>query len=1230
MGAGGRRTLVPLSPYVASSQRAAPITLSPPMAHREARRLVDGWIMVSLGVLYAAVLFAAAWLGDQDRFAQRLDRHAPTLYALSLAVFCTSWTFYGAVGTAVTSGWEYVPIYLGPACVFLFAPGVVRRVIAVSRRHNLTTISDFLAARYGRSRTLATAVTVLAALGALPYIALQLKSVTMSFAAVTAASGSGLPAAGGEPDRVGVLAVTAVLALFAIVFGARSSDAASRNRGLVLAIAMESVVKITALVVVAAVAMLFLMGAIAPQAGAVRTVGLSELFPVGSPTLTFITLTGLAMAAVVCLPRQFHMTVTEAPASGEAKAFARARWLFPAYLAITSVVVIPIALAGAAIAPAGASPDLFVLTVPTALGAEAVAAMAFLGGVSAATGMIVVATVALSTMVTQDLVVPLLIRRRRESAVDLAGGRLLLIRRAVIAGLMLLSYGYWAVAGDSAALADMGLIAFVAAAQLAPAMVGGLYWRGGRRNGVLAGLAAGGVLWAYTLVLPAMLGEAGLAASGLQTAFGGVIDPHGLIGGGGADPVTHGALVSLIANVAAYIVVSARARARIVDTVQAAAFVNHRPDQNDEPALAGEDAAPFGFGDVAGAPPAHVTAHDLRSLAERFLSLGAVSAAFERFADERGAPIAPEELADWPLVQKTERLLAGALGSSTARIVMSSALSRGDVSFIDMLSVLDETSADRRFERHLLQATLENITQGVSVVDKDMRLIAWNGVYLDLFQFPPGLVRVGRPIADIIRVNAERGEMGPGDVEAQVARRLAALRAGGPHSYERVNKDGRALKIVGNPMPGGGYVTTFTDITAEKRAEHALRDAKETLERRVEERTRDLASMAEDLDRARQIAERSEVTKTRFLAAASHDLQQPLHAARLFAAALSARLDDAGSVEGRLAGNVDRSIRSAHQMLTGLLDLSKFDQGGLRPTMRRVSLARFFDELAHDNRPIAEETGLELRVRDTPLWVHTDADLLRSVVQNLVSNALRYTQTGGVLIAARARQGGCEAVIEIWDTGPGIPEDAQGRIFQEFRRLHTKDRFGARGAGLGLAIASRAAALLGARVSLRSVVGRGSKFWIAVPVAPPAPTLVTSAPGEVPASPTALQGLRVLCLDDEPAVREATQAVLREWGCDAQCVADAEAAVACNRDRGPFDVALVDYWLGADAPTGLDVLERMRTDGVAPARAALISADPSLAVRARAQALGCAVIAKPLNSHVLRDFLVHAPRNAAE
>ncbi len=1174
---------------------------------------MDQSVVILICAVYGAVLFLAAWLADQERFAARLQRHEATLYALALAVYCSSWTFFGAVGTAATRGWDYLPIYLGPILVFAFAPMMLRRILAISKRHNLATLSDFLAARYGRSRALAAAVTGLAAAGALPYIALQLKSVAMSFEALTALDG-GRMAAADDPSRAGVFVVAALLAAFAILFGARTADAARRNRGLVVAIALESLVKILALGLVAVLACAYLAQGRGDDTA--TSAAFTAQFPMGSPTVTFITLTGLAMAAVLCLPRQFHMLITEAPDRGGQAALTRARWVFPAYLVVTSVLVIPIALAGRAVLPATASPDLYVLALPAALGGEVLSLLAFLGGLSAATGMVVVAAVALSIMITHDILAPLILKAgRRGGAPTLDGGRLLALRRWVVVALMLMSYGYWVAAGDSGALADIGLIAFVAVAQLAPALIGGVFWAGGHRDGALAGLAAGGVLWAYTLVLPAVLGDAGLAASGLQSVWGGFVDPHGLIAGV-HDPITHGALVSLSANLAFYIAFSIRARPRLVDSVQAAAFVRRR---DDEPAQ-----------EVLAQGRAKVTIGDLRSLAERFLTRPAAQRAFAGFVTELSLDADPQGLADWRLVQKTERLLAGALGSSTARIVMGSALSREDVPLTDILAILDETNEERQFKRHLLQATLENITQGVSVVDQDLRLIAWNGVYRDLFDYPPDLIRVGRPIEDLIRYNAERGEMGPGEAEAQVTRRLEFLRAGGPHAFERVNRDGRALKIVGNPMPGGGYVTTFTDITAEKRAEGALREAKAELEQRVAERTRDLATMADDLDSARRLAERSEVTKTRFLAAASHDLQQPLNAARLFAAALAERLPAPDMIEGRLAANVDRSIRSANDMLTGLLDLSKFDQGGVAPHVQRFALAQFFDELAHDHAPIAREAAVELRVRDTDIWALTDKDLLRSVVQNLLSNALRYTETGGVLLAARQRGGGRFVSIEVWDTGPGIPEDAQGRIFQEFRRLHTTDRSGARGAGLGLAIASRAAALLGSRVMVRSRLGRGSKFSI---TAPAAAWTKTAPPSMAPTPATAadLRGLRVLCLDDEPAVLAGMGALLESWGCAYTATQTSAAALAAAERADDLDVVLVDYHLADEETlTGLDVVGQLRAGRWAHVRAALVSADPSPDVHGEARRRGCAVIAKPVDAEALYAFMAQSRRVAAE
>lgn len=1157
-------------------------------------------VVVLIALLYGATLFLVAWWGDRSQSAAWISRRAPVIYALAIMVYCTSWTFYGAVGTASTQGWSYLPIYLGPALVFLFAPQLLRRIVHISQQQNIATLSDFLGARYGRSRLLAAVVTVLATAGALPYIALQLKSVGMSFSALTGAPQSN----GGAAVLVAALA----LAAFSVAFGVRNADATRTHPGLALALAFESVVKLVGLIAVAVFSVVISgrmgdVGSGLSAGGGAAATRLDPVFALGPPSLQFVTLTLLSMAAIICLPRQFHVLVAEAPKNDPDAALRAARWLAPLYLGLTSLVIVPITLAGARLLPASTSADTTVIALPLAFGAEGLAAFVFIGGLAAATGMIIISAIALSTMITHDLVVPALLRARPRTSH--AGVPVAAMRRIVIVGLIAGAYCYLQLTQGSAALAQIGLIAFVAAAQLAPAMIGAVAWRGGRRIGALAGIGAGGAVWAYTLVLPALAGEAWLAQSGLSTVWGGALNPHGLLGVKSSDPVTHAAVWSMLVNTGLFVGLSLRAPERLIDRVQASAFVRDSEDERDDPRAAHR-------GQVT-----NVTVGELQSLCERFFTREATAQSFSRFGREIGVELTASTVADWDVIQRTERLLVGAVGSSTARIVMASALTNTTVPFADMLAVLDETREDRRFKRHLLQSTLENLRQGVSVVDTDLRLVAWNGAYLELFRFPPGLIHVGRPIEDVIRNAAARGELGPGDIELQVSRRLSFLRAGGPHEYERVNADGRVLRIEGNPMPGGGYVTTYTDITRERVAERAVRQAKENLEHRVAARTAELAAMAEERDLARHSAEASEATKTRFLAAASHDLQQPLNAARLFAGALREEVAQMPGVD-QLAGNIDRSIRSADRMLRGLLDISKFDADGVRPTLSSFAVAEFFEELEHAHRPVAQDAGLQLRLRPGPHWIRTDRDLMRSIMQNLVSNALRYTQAGGVLVAARPLNGGARVALEVWDTGPGVPEDARERIFQEFRRLHDTDRSGERGAGLGLAIAARAAAILDTSISVSSQPGRGSVFRVSAPAAERHATpraIVAPVRG-----PMVLDGLKVLCLDDEPGVLDAMNALLTRWGCRTTCLSDAESAERAALDCGPFDVALVDFHLEG-AATGHDVLNALARAGSAPAKRAILTADLSDYVAACARQNGATVIAKPVDPDRLREFL---------
>ncbi|MFN3912274.1 PAS-domain containing protein [Hyphomonas sp.] len=1144
------------------------------------------WLILLVTALYMAGLFAIAWRRDRAATREPGPPH-PMVYALALAVYCTSWTYFGAVGTAAASGWDYLPIYLGPALVFLFMPGLVRRIGDVAHRESVTSLSDFLSARYGKSRLLAAVATLAAVTGSLPYIALQLKAVGMSVQALASSSGNEAAPPGNEL----VLLTAVALAVFAILFGARHSDNTRYNAGLMRVLAFEALVKLGALVAVCLLSI-----ALLGRPDLASPVTAADVFPAGSPSGRFITITLLSMAAILCLPRQFHVAMIERQSELEAT---RARWVFPLYMLATSLVVIPITLAGLNFLPNGASPDLFVLNLPLSRGHELLALAVFLGGFSAATGMVIVSTVTLSTMVTNDLLVPALMRAGRFDRLGgNAGARLTTIRRTVIVSLLLLSYAYYRLAGSGEALAQIGLLSFAAAAQFAPALIAAVYWKGGRRDGAVAGLIAGVALWAYTLFLPALAGAETLA--GYVPA---ALHPHRLFGNDFGDSLTHGVVWSLAANILLFVGVSLNRPERLRDRIQAAAFVGAGPDRSAVPLP-----QPAGIGQA--------TPDGLKALAMRFLGEEAVEHAFADLAATSGITTVGARPADWQLVQRTERLLASALGASSARVVLASAIGGVDVALPDVLSMLDHRTQAERFDRHMLQSMLENIPQGISVVDHNQRLVAWNSAYIDLFDYPFELLHIGRPIADLIAHNMASGWIS-GDPAQQASRRIEYMRAGRPHAYERQNPDGRYLRITGAPMPGGGYVTTFTDITEDRLRQQALVEANETLEARVRERTQALERLTEDLDAARQDAEGANASKTRFLAAASHDLLQPLNAARLFLGALKSGAGRSNDGAEDLINRTDKAIQSADELLKGLLDISRLDHATVAPQPCALPLGPLFEDLADEAEPMVARAGLTLRIAPTGLAADADPDFLKSILRNFLSNARRYTREGGVLIGARRRGG--RVRIEVWDTGPGIAPERLDIIFEEFRRFEDADNLGVRGAGLGLSVARRLASLMDAELGVRSVPGRGSVFSITLPRAETRRLRVPALQAAPHRSPGSLTGLRVACIDDDPSILAAMNVLLSAWGCRVT-VAATPGALAAGMAGAPFDVLIADYKLEG-AETGLELIARHRLGLADPGGVALLTANTELAVAAAAHSLDVTVLHKPVSPDVLRGFL---------
>ncbi|MEO0997504.1 MAG: NahK/ErcS family hybrid sensor histidine kinase/response regulator, partial [Pseudomonadota bacterium] len=802
----------------------------------------------------------------------------------------------------------------------------------------------------------------------------------------------------------------------------------------------------------------------------------------------------------------------------------------------------------------------------------------------------------------------------------------------------------------------------------------------------------------------------------------------------GIAPLTHGVVWSLGANILVLLTVSLATRQGVAERIQARAFVD----------------SGLGRSSAQPAAPAHDIANaDLLALAGRFVGEDHAERAFRDFAGRSGIKAAPSASADPGLIRFTERLLAGAIGAASARVVVATALRKTGMDIGDVVLLLDETSQAIRFNRRLLEATLQNITQGVSVIDSSQRLIGWNSRYEELMEYPPGLLQTGKPIAEIIRYNESRGARPNAATEREIERRLAFMRRGDAYRHESRAVGGKVIDIRGQAMPGGGYVTTYTDITEAKAAEAALRDserqvraytdnapallayvdagrrfqfvnkayvrfvgrprdelvgrsmfealdeqqlrtraryldaayggerqnfelemtnadgesrfmlgtyipdldrgsevvgvyailqditerkqaelglveAKANLERRVAERTAALHAAVSELEAAKADAEAATASKTRFLAAAAHDLLQPLNATRLFTALLAEGAEAMSNEQRRIVSRVETGLASVEDLLGALLDISRLDSHAPEPRPEPVAVADLFRALNEQFAPSFAEQGLMLKFAPTSLWVETDRALLRRILQNFISNARRYTPGGGVLVGCRRRGDG--VALQVVDTGVGIEPQYQRAVFEEFRRLDGADRGAKRGLGLGLAIVERIARLLGHPVAMRSRPGRGSCFEVVAPRA--AAGAAGASPGgkaAAAAGSDTLRGLDVLCVDNDPDILDGMAGLLGRWGMRAVVAldpAEARAAVeATLAETGAMPaLLLLDYHLD-DGVTGLDLAATLRRDCGLTVPTVVVTADYTDDVAQRVEAAGCTILRKPLKPAALRALL---------
>lgn len=1025
------------------------------------------WVVAVASLAYLAVLFGVATWADRRASAGRGVIGNPWVYALSLAVYASSWTFYGSVGRAAREGVTFLPVYLGPTLTFAVAWSVHRRMVRAARTMRIASISDFLAARYGRSARLGAAVTILAVLALVPYVALQLRAIGVTWSLIAPDS----------EEAVTELVAAIALAIFTILFGARHLDAAERHEGLVAAIATEALVKLAAFLVAGLFATFVLFD------------GPADLFSrAGGPPVDldgvgyvdFLALTVLSGLVVLVLPRQFQMAVVE---NVDERHLRVATWAFPLYLVVINLFVLPIAWAGTSLLGPSVDPDTYVLALPQLAGGETLVLLVFLGGLSAATGMIAVETVALSTMVCNDVTVPVLIRAGMHRAARL-GRTVLLVRRFAIVALLLAGFA-WHRLLPPMPLVDIGLVSFVGIAQLAPALLAGLYWRGGTRAGVEAGLVAGTLVWAWMLVVPGLVASGFLPGSWVAPGPWGIdwLRAGALGGVQGGSPTTLAIFWSLGANVCAFLAVSLARRPSRAEAVEAARFVD---------ILRVPTTGAGGRGRSGGA-----TVGDVEALLARVVGPDRARSTLAEVGG--GKALDGRDVAAPQVVQAIERQLAGVLGSPSARMLVGSLVGAEELEAREVRTLVEEATAAmatshaleektraleaatwalrenearlradiearERAERALraararFQGIVDVAADAIVSTDPAQRITLFNRGAEEMFGWKAEEV-LGRPLGVLL----------PPEVRERHRAHVAAF-AAEPDGARRMGerKEVWGLRKDGTRFPAGASISHLTlgeevvltvilrDLTEAWEKERAIRD----LNRALQERAAALEVVNEELES--------------FTSSVSHDLRAPLRSIDAFSSILEEEQGDRLDENGRAAlARVRAAARRMSQLIDDLLALARVTRTELRRAP--VDLSRMVEGIAAELA--AQQPGRRVRFEIQPdVVADADPKLVRVVLENLLGNAWKYTSrhdTAWIRFASTSPEG-APRVYTVEDDGAGFDMSQAPRLFQPFSRLHATAEFP--GTGVGLVTVQRIVRRHGGEVWADAAPERGARF----------------------------------------------------------------------------------------------------------------------------------------------------------
>ncbi len=1069
---------------------------------------------------YLILMFLVGLLGN--KYVRSNQQH-PIIYSLALGVHCTSWAFFGTTTQAAQYGWAFIPTYLGVILVMIFGFKTLIKISQICLRYNVSSLADFIGLQYQRSHLLSAIISILCFFGVVPYIALQLDSLSRG---VNLLSNS--PSV--SSSDIG-LYVTVVLALFAVLFGARSFSLTEKNPGLMFTIAFASIIKLIALLSVGLFVCYYLFDGVFDLLGQAQNNDRSRQIIYAEPAIgVYLTHVLLGICAMFCLPRQFHTTFIENNGEQELRA---ARWLFPLYLVGMTIFVLPIALGGHILLdPQDSSTDTYALALPLMVNDQLMALISFIGGLAAATSMVMVATLAVGIMVSNNLVTPLWLKFKLsylnldEQQGTLQPKMILFIRRLTIVLVLAIAFLYHINVSNQTPLVNSGTIAMALLAQTMPILLLSLYWRKGHKYAAMGALLTGALGWFYWLLWPSVKASYYFDPPPTDLSLG------------------LGFVFSISANLVCFIILANLFPGRL------------RNDDNTP--------APFRFSHQGNA----IKITRLMALCKNMLSDEKLRV-IRRFAGDE----ASESFASPKLLDTVEHEMAGQIGGASARILMSAIAEKEQTPLPELMEWMEEASQTFQFNHEMLQSSVQHIQQGISVVDRDLNLIAWNQSYVDLFRYPQDFIEAGLSMRQLLEFNAKRGLLGdPKNAEEEINKRINFIRQGSQYKYVRTQPGGNVIELNGSPLPGGGFVTTYSDITEYITIQQELELAKVNLEQRVEDRTQQLKLTNDALTTAKQEAEDANESKTKFLAAAGHDLMQPFNAASLFAELIAQKANDGDILT--LSHSLIESLNNAEELLSLLLDMTKLESGALSPNIQKFPLKEVLDPLAKEFTLLAEQKGLKLHYVGTKAVVNSDKKLLRRVLQNLLSNAVRYTHEGKVLFGCKRQKEYVNIIVA--DTGEGISEGNQTHIFKEFHQIN--EHSSQQGLGLGLTIVDKITQLISHPLQVESTEGKGSCFAVQVPVTDFVSTQIEKdkeAPVEAAKEKSLLlHDKRILLAENESKTRDAVSQLLVSWGASVVLANTLEQAEKVNQK---VDLMLLDFHLDREQK-GTQIAKIIRTN----------------------------------------------------